>query len=127
MQETAKTLQPANDLPGVRVQIASMKVIKTTNTSTLKGEQCHEKNRLSTFNFNQGLFEKKDLDSYNSRYLVLFSEYNILLKLICDFIYSRIRNEVYLTKIIYQRSWQNSSNFYADMFLYYTYTRVKFA
>ena len=32
MQETAKTLQPANDLPGVRVQIASMKVIETINT-----------------------------------------------------------------------------------------------
>ena len=37
MQETAKTLRPpANDLPGVRVQIASMKVIDSVNRNGLR-------------------------------------------------------------------------------------------
>ena len=36
MQETAKTLQPANDLTGVRVQIASMKVIKAMCSLIIK-------------------------------------------------------------------------------------------
>lgn len=36
MQETAKTLQPASDLPGVRFQIASMKVIKTMCSLIIK-------------------------------------------------------------------------------------------
>ena len=36
---------------------------------------------------------------------------NILLKLICDVIYSRIRNEIFRTKNISRSNWQDSTNF----------------
>ena len=55
-----------------------------------------------------------------------YDNYEPGLKLIYDVIYSRIRNEINQTKNISQRSWQSSPNFYTDILLYYSYTRVKF-
>ena len=93
--------------------------------SILKG-QYHKKSFVST---TQRLFEINDQDGFSLSisFLILeiFVFYNILLKLICDIIYSRIRNEIYQTKNISQRSWRNSSDFYTDMLLC-TNTPVKF-